>query len=281
MNSFILRYDPHEHPPTDVPYELRSFYSKEIWEKRLPAITRKASRYYKRTFELVWFFTFLACMIGAPIAIFYVALHNLPEDAEDKEEDDDDKDDHHHFFGHESFDRYWKARLIALGAWFAVCLLFYIPMLVWKHHGQKKVNKMLDKWEKEDKATLGKECPTFKLKHINIISSHIKLEVKVPYMPMQASSFHPAAFLPAYIVNAPSDPHAAYYYPQTREGPATAPIGYAQGQNALNAPPQPLTSVSGVPLFNASDERAPGYVAPLGHMSAYGDEKHSFEDVRV
>jgi len=288
MSSIALQYTPHEHPPTDVPFELRPFYSKEIWEKRLPAIIRKASRYYKRTLELVWFFIFLACMIGAPIAIFYVALNHLPEDAAEKQEDQDDKnhdddhDDDFHPFWHDSFDRYWKARLIALASWLAVCLLFYTPMLVWKHHGQKTVNKMLDKWHKEDKASLGKDCPTFKMKHINIISSDIRLEVKLPFAQAAPSSFHPAAYLPAYIVNAPSDPRAAYYYPQTREGPATAPISYSQAENALAAPPQPLSSVSGaIPLFNAYDDRAPGYLAPMGQMPAYGDEKHSFEDVRV
>jgi len=288
MNSITLRYTPHEAPPTDVPYELRSFYSKEVWEKRIPAITFKASRYYKRTLELVWFFTFLACNIGAPIALFYVSLNILPEDAAEKKADQEIQNENndgffHDPFFHNSFDKYWKARLIALATWLAVVILFYTPMVVWKRHGQKKVNQMLERWANEDKASQGENCATMRLKHIPIISSEIRLEVKVPFMQMQPpSSFHPAAYLPAYLVNAAPDPNAAQYYAQTREGPATAPIMYAQGNGVpLNAPQQPLTSVSGVPLFNASDEKAPGYMASMGQIPAYGDEKHDFEDVKV
>lgn len=63
-------------------------------------------------------------MIGVPIAVNRVAWDHLPEDP------NDNKDDHH--WWHTSFDRVWKARLIAFASWFAVTLLCYIPIIVWK-----------------------------------------------------------------------------------------------------------------------------------------------------
>lgn len=66
--------------------------------------------------------------MAVPIAVYYVALHNLPEDADDKKEDDDD----HHWFHWGGFDRTWKARLISLATWFGLMLLVFVPMHMWK-----------------------------------------------------------------------------------------------------------------------------------------------------
>jgi hypothetical protein len=57
----------------------------------------------------------------------------LPEDPKEDKDDKDD-DDHHGFFHFHapSFDRYWKARLIAFAVWIALMLLVFIPMHIWK-----------------------------------------------------------------------------------------------------------------------------------------------------
>ncbi|KAH8080255.1 hypothetical protein BXZ70DRAFT_1068434 [Cristinia sonorae] len=277
-NSIVLYFKPHEDPSLEMPFAVRSYYGKDVWEKRITAFTHKASRYYRKVFEWVWFLVFVAAMIGVPIAINRVAYNLLPEDEDDRK-DKDDKDDHH-FFHRPAFDRVWKARLIAFSAWFVITCLCYIPIIVWKMHGKKVVNKMLKKWEEEDRAMRpNTEVPTWKMRTPGFLSNNIKLTLYVPQIP-PPSSFHPASTLPPYIVNGPNDPHAAYYYqPNMGMAPASAP-SYSQYYNAppVNGggfPAAPLTSVSGLPLFNDKDVKERGY-APNADL-----EKQQFENIRV
>ena len=106
-------------------------YTKEVWEKRLPAITRKASRYYKKGLSLVWVCLLIACSIAVPIGIFYVALDHLPKSQEEKDFEEKERN-HFYWYWHGGFDRWWKARLIAFASWVIVMVLFYTPMLMWK-----------------------------------------------------------------------------------------------------------------------------------------------------
>ncbi|KAK7692754.1 hypothetical protein QCA50_004387 [Cerrena zonata] len=253
MNTIVLQYTPHEYPPTDVPWELRSYYTKEVWEKRLPAITRKASRYYKRHFSTLWLCLLIACSIAVPIGMFYVALDHLPKSQEEKDFEEKEKD-HFFFYWHGGFDRYWKARLIAFASWVIVMVLFYTPMLMWKSHGKKQVNKQLDKWEKEDRASRSgsNDVPVFKILRIGIFGSTIRLQVRLPSSYIPVSSFHPAANLPAYLINgAPDSGMTAFYY--GHQVPLSAPV-YPQGP-ITQYPTAPITGLSGIPLYNEKDEK--------------------------
>lgn len=69
-----------------------------------------------------------SALLGVPIAVYYVALHNLPDDPDEKKDDDD----HHEFFHFHGFDKVWKARLISLAAWIAVMIVVFVPMKIWK-----------------------------------------------------------------------------------------------------------------------------------------------------
>lgn len=70
----------------------------------------------------------ISVLLAVPIAVYYVALHNLPEDEDDKKDDDDD----HHWFHWHGFDRVWKARLISLATWVGLMILVFVPMHIWK-----------------------------------------------------------------------------------------------------------------------------------------------------
>lgn len=176
-NSFILRYVPHQEPDVAVPYELKGFFADDVWAARIPAITRKASQYYKNGLEWIWLLLSFASVIGVPIATYYLVIPHLPEDPEDK-----DDDDHHHFFHWGGFDRVWKARLIALAVWVALMFLFFMPMKIWKSNGKAAVNQMLQQWEAEDKAVrpAGAPYPTLRMKQPGIVSKSIKIAVTVP-----------------------------------------------------------------------------------------------------
>lgn len=222
-SSFVLRYTPNEEPNLDVPYELKSFFKEDVWAARIPAITRAASRYYKKGIEWVWLIVSFAALLGVPIAIYYVALHNLPEDADDKKDDDDDHDHWWHWHG---FDRVWKARLISLAVWVALMLLVFVPMHLWKKKGKTEVNMMIQKWEAEDRAVLppGAPYPTLKMKMPGVISKNIKIAVSVPAGPAP-SMYQPGSQVPPYLANPPSDPEAANYYQQPPQMQQQQPTG--------------------------------------------------------
>lgn len=79
-------------------------------------------------------------LIAVPIATYFLAYNALPEDEPKDDKKDDHDDDHHFFHFHKpSFDRYWKARLIAFAVWIALMILVFIPMRMWK----KKVSVMM------------------------------------------------------------------------------------------------------------------------------------------
>ncbi|KIP04872.1 hypothetical protein PHLGIDRAFT_25387 [Phlebiopsis gigantea 11061_1 CR5-6] len=311
----VLRYTPHEEPDLDVPYTLKPFFKEDVWAQRIPVITRTASRYYKKGIEWVWLIVGSSALLAVPIAVYFVALHNLPEDADDKKEDDDDHD--HHFFHWGGFDRVWKARVISLAVWFALMLLVFVPMHLWKKKGKTTVNTLIQKWEAEDRAVLpaGAPYPTLKMKMPGIISKSIKIAVSIPPGPAPSMSmYQPGAPVPPYLANPPSDPEAANFYkpPQQQSPPAqwgppsagytnqgyggapsyNAQAGYggAPGYNGAaqagynSAPgysgPGPQGPPPGLPLYNARDEQVPGYGAgfPNPHTT---DEKSPFEDVKV
>lgn len=74
--------------------------------------------------------THLACshslLLGAPIAVYFIALDNLPGS-------DDIEIDRDGFVHNDGFDRYWKARLISFATWVALMLIVFVPMHVWKN----------------------------------------------------------------------------------------------------------------------------------------------------
>lgn len=76
----------------------------------------------------------LSSLIAVPIASYFLAYNALPDDEPKNDDKKDDDDDHHHFFDFHapSFNRYWKARLIAFSVWIALMFLVFVPMHIWK-----------------------------------------------------------------------------------------------------------------------------------------------------
>lgn len=119
----------------------------------------------------MWLLIGFSALIAVPIALYYVALNNLPDD--DKKDDDDD--DKHHWYHWNGFNRVWKARLISLSSWILLMILVFIPMHMWKSKGKKEVNAMLAQWEAEDRATRppGQPFPTLKMRQPGVLNGAI------------------------------------------------------------------------------------------------------------
>ncbi|CCM03585.1 uncharacterized protein FIBRA_05722 [Fibroporia radiculosa] len=242
-NVIELRLPVDQPPPEQVPYQLQSFISKDAWQARIRAVVRKGSRYIKPGFDMVWAIITFIATLAVPIGMYYVALHLLP--GENEVEFD------YWPYGWDDTGRIWKARGISIASFFAVLLLMWIPMFLWKLSGKSQVNKMLQRFEAEDRSVKPDvELPTYRISMPGIGVNAIKLNITVP------SSTAPTSFqfnsqLPPYLVNGPADPTAAAY-------------GYGQ------APPVP---VQGLPLYNQFDEKIPTYSGPPPGLYLSPEEK--------
>ncbi|GBE80994.1 hypothetical protein BKA93DRAFT_245782 [Sparassis latifolia] len=258
--AIYLRLPVDEPPPEMVPYELRRYISTEAWQARLRAVLRKGSRYCKPAFDTIWAIITFILTLAAPIAIYFVMLDVLPHPQEVVFD----------FwpYGWTDESRYWKARLIALGVFFGVVLLSVVPMLLWKLSGKSSVNKMLQKFEAEDRAVRDPDTqiPTYRIRMPGIGHSALNLKITMPPAPMtNTTSFQPGSQPAPFVVNPPTDPSAAAY-----------PYYTQPGQAQLNVP------LDGVPLYNNFDEKIPDYSGPTIHYVPI-DTKGSatFEEGRV
>lgn len=93
-----------------------------------------------------------------------MALSKIPEP------DDKDKDDHFR----DSFDRYWKARIIAMATFLGLMIVTFVPMHMWKNAGKKAVNQMLQRYEEQDRAARpGAPFPTLRMKMPGVVTKNI------------------------------------------------------------------------------------------------------------
>ncbi|KAI0093046.1 hypothetical protein BDY19DRAFT_921738 [Irpex rosettiformis] len=282
--NLVLRYPVGEVPNTDIPAELRPYYKEDVWASRITAACRKANRYHKKGLEWIYLFVGLGSLIALPIATYFLAYNALPDD-KPKEDDKKDGDDDHHFlhFHAPSFNRYWKARLIAFAVWLALMFLVFVPMHMWKRKGKTAVNQLLGDWEREDSAIrpTGMPAPSLRMKMPGVVDKNIKFVVTFPPVaPSGPSMYQPGSNIPPYIANPPSDPAAQAYYqqpPYLQNGaPPTSQMGQASGfvgQAPMGATPyDPRTGA--------------GYNSNRPAENPFGDEKaprdqNPFEDVKV
>lgn len=251
----ILTFTANQEPSPAVPFELQRFYTQDTWGPRISAITKKASRYYKPGFEWTWLIVSFVLLLGAPIAVYFIALDNLPGS-------DDIEIDRDGFVHNDGFDRYWKARLISFATWVALMLIVFVPMHVWKNSGKKAVNQMLQNYEAQDRAARpGAAVPSLRMKMPGVVTKTIKLVV---YIPPGPSYYQSGANVPPFIANPPQDPARNYYQPPPQQVPV---------QGGPWAPGGPMNRSE----YNPQDERVPGYEG----AGAYSDEKNPFEDVKV
>jgi len=263
----------HEPPPETVPYEIQSFITPDAFQARMRAVLRKGSRYCRPGFDYAWIgLSFLAGLV-APIAVYFVALHALPQGQQNNVDD---------FwpYGWDDDGRYWKARMIAVASFIGVQLLTWIPMLSWKLYGKSSVNKMLQKFEVEDRAVRepGAPVPTYRISMPGIGSRVLNVIITVPHKQITAS-FQPGVQLPSYVINSPEDPSNTAAYGSDSHGYGNTQAydrGYGDAPGQYNVPLQ------GVPLYNEFDEKVPAYSSgpPELHYNPV-DDKLGFEDVKV
>ncbi|TFY58520.1 hypothetical protein EVJ58_g6373 [Rhodofomes roseus] len=252
-DSIVLSLQIDQPPPEQVPYQLSSYISIEAWQARLRAVTRKGSRYINPRFDIAWgVMTFIATF-AVPIAMFYVMLRMLPlKGTLDTTFD----------LLHAEANRAWEARGVSFAVLIGVILLMWFPMWLFKASGKKQVNRMLERFEQEDRAVRpGVELPIYRISRPRFMGTSIILNITRTRR-AQPSSFAFGAPLPRYVVNGPMDPSAA---------------AYSYGQPSYGQPPVTMPGTP-VPLYNQFDEKIPAYSAPAPGLYMPDDEKHEREN---
>ncbi|KAG2750250.1 hypothetical protein P692DRAFT_201448936 [Suillus brevipes Sb2] len=121
-----------------------------MWETRVRAITRMASQYSKPVLERSWMFAAVILTFIAPIVAYYDFIGHF-----DSEQIDEDRQNQ----------IVWQARLIALVVTVGLWVVMFLPIAIWKYMGRVRVNKMIDRWAKDDvrSASSYAAIPTWKV----------------------------------------------------------------------------------------------------------------------
>ncbi|KAG2036102.1 hypothetical protein BDR03DRAFT_960782 [Suillus americanus] len=129
---------------------LQNYVSPHMWETRVRAITRMASQYSKPVLERSWMFVAIILTFIAPIVAYYDYIHRF-----DGERIDDDRQNQ----------IIWEARLIALAVTVGLWIVMFLPIVIWKYMGRVRVNKMINRWAKDDirSASSYAAIPTWKV----------------------------------------------------------------------------------------------------------------------
>lgn len=182
----------HTQPPPLFPMGLQNYVSPHVWETRVRAITRMASQYSKPVLERSWMFVAVILTFIAPIVAYYDFIGHF-----DNELIDEDRQNQ----------IVWQARLIALVVTVGLWVVMFLPIAIWKYIGRVRVNKMIDRWAKDDvrSAASYAAIPTWKVTMPGMFRDGIVLAVCFPAPP---SSFE-LENLPPYIAP-PTDAAPSY-----------------------------------------------------------------------
>jgi len=183
------------HPCPPVPFELQGHISADDWAMRVPAITKLAARYYKPMFERIWLFFAVAITLVLPLALYRPIFDSI--------------------YGHDHTEssKLFAARAIGFVIFFAALLLFWSPVFIWKSIGNRRVRTLLASYSDADAArsSLSGFVPIWKITTPGVFSSHTILTITTPPT-APITTFHPDAYLPAYIGKA-QEAQGAYFYP--------------------------------------------------------------------
>jgi len=217
----VLYLSPTHPSPVNIPHELQDYITPEEWQGRISALTALAGRYYKPLLERVWMFFALISILVLPIALYnpiFLSLYKADDDVPS------------HFFA---------VRMISFAIFVSTCLLFWVPVFLWKSIGRKRVNALLNTWARHDRMMKRSEnfVPEWRATTPTLFTSQVILSITVPPRNNYTQSiFAPDATVPPYIAPA-LDSGAPYYYP------------YAPGQAGIPR----MSVVGGLPPYSKDD----------------------------
>jgi len=181
-------------PPPPIPFELQGLIAADDWAIRVPALTKLACKYYKPLFERIWIITSLLITLIIPLA----AYSSIDQAIFGKDESEGSKA----FVG----------RLVAVLVFFVVFAAFWMPIYIWKRIGTRRIRNLLAEYADVDQkqANPPSFIPQWSMTTPGCINMDIKLNITTPPV-APVTLFHPDAYLPSFIGQAPTQ--GAYFYP--------------------------------------------------------------------
>jgi len=220
-DGHVTLYLSKKYAPPPVPFELQGHISSDDWNIRVPALTNLASKYYKPIFERVWLVLAVIITLIIPIATYGPIFNSLYHE------------------NNAGSSKAFAARALGLVIFLASLFLFWLPVYIWKLIGRRRVQALLNRYSAADAARPPASgfIPKWSMNTPGVFTTQTILTITTPPVaPM--SSFHPDAYLPAYIGKA-EEAQGAYFYPYppnpVHEGglPRMSVVGggYAQAAN--------------------------------------------------
>jgi len=194
-NGQVTLYLSTKFAPPPVPFELQGHISSDDWAVRVPALTKLSARYYKPIFERIWLACAIIITLIIPLALYGLIFHGI--------------------YGRDEVEgsKSLLARLLGLLIFLAALAVFWTPIYIWKQIGKRRVRALLASYAAADAArsTLSGFIPKWTINTPGIFSTRIILTITTPPA-APITSFHPDAYIPAYIGKA-EEAQGAYFYP--------------------------------------------------------------------
>lgn len=195
QNGTVTLYLSPKFPTPPVPFELSGHIAADDWAMRVPALTRLASRYYKPIFERIWLALAIAVTLIIPLVVYqpiFIAIYGNSRNNSSGN---------------------MLAHFIGLLMFFFALAICWAPIYIWKTIGNRRVQALLASYSAADAArsSLSSFVPKWSINTPGILTTQTILTITTPPAD-PITSFHPDAYLPAYVGKA-DEAQGAYFYP--------------------------------------------------------------------
>lgn len=201
VNSEVaVHLAPGQAVPENVPFELNAYVQPIDWTSRLDKIQQVSRRYSKVLLERIWLLMMISAAVAVPWGLSSTVWKAVmrPGQAPSKA---------------------IGAHMIVVALFFAVVLLFCIPIVAWKLIGRWELNKMTRDWTRYDERMQGHSggAATWRVSAPKLLKAGLTLTISIP-VTRSPSIFHKDAYLPSYINRAASPENDdAYFYPYMKK----------------------------------------------------------------
>lgn len=199
-SEVVVHLAPGQAVPANVPFELNAYVQPIDWTSRLDKIQQVSGKYSKVFLERAWLLIMIAAAVAVPWGLSSTVWKAVMKDGQAQS-------------------KVIGAHMIVVALFFAVILVFCIPVIAWKLIGRWELNKMTNDWTRYDERMQGHSggAATWRVSAPKLLKAGLKLTVGIP-VTRSPSIFHKDAYLPSYINRAASPENDdAYFYPYKKD----------------------------------------------------------------
>ncbi|KAL7413129.1 hypothetical protein BDY24DRAFT_415632 [Mrakia frigida] len=170
-----------------MPRELFGIVSPDIWVERVSALQALHTRFFGSLIEKICWIVAFFCALILPWPLMSLVDRSMQNDTEAK---------------------FWEIKMIGLGLFFGCGLFFFAPLIGWKCLANYRLKTLLAKYKKQDShRSFPASMQVWSIQTTSFTPKPtLTIIVTLPPPPGAVSTFHPDAYLPAYIQKLNSRP---------------------------------------------------------------------------